>query len=141
MADQNIHLKQAEHNQKVAKKLAKDNVRDWSVTCAFYAALHYFEASFIGNSKVGHTEAKYNSLSLSMPDAIKGKSLHSFRDLLVSQSFPKVRAKFVHLRNMSEAARYLEKSNNKCGYDFISEENAKKALQDLEEIKSETKRS
>ncbi len=138
MADQNIHLKQAEHNRKIAKKLAKDKIRDWSVTSAFYSALHYIEASFISNPKVGHTEAKFNSLKLSLPEETKNKSLHAFRDLLIKQSFPKIRLSFAQLRHMSESARYIEKSNNKSGFDFITDENTKKALCDLDNIKSET---
>ena len=142
MADQNIHLQQAEHNHNIAKKLAKDKVKDWSVTCAFYSALHYFEAAFIAaDPKAGHTEVKYNDLALNMPDYLKGKSLHAFRDLLINKAFPKVRSQFAQLRYMSESARYLEKSKNKCGFDFITEETAKKALQDLNEIKSELQKN
>ena len=141
MADQSIHLQQARHNQNLAKKLAKDKVRDWSVTCAFYSTLHYFEAVFIADPKVGHTEDKYNFLRLNTPDYLKDKSLHSFRDFLVDKTFPKVRSKLAQLRYMSESVRYLEKSSNKCGFDFINERTVKKALQDLDDIKSETQGS
>lgn len=141
MANQNIHQQQAYHNHKTAKKLAKDKIRDWAITSTFYSALHYIEAAFILDPKVGHVEEKFESLKLSMPEEAKKQSLHSFRDLLVGQSFPKIRSKFAQLRHMSESARYIEKSNNKCGFDFITEENVRIALKNLEDIRSETRGS
>ena len=38
------HLKQAEHNEKLANSLSQGPYLDWAVTVYFYAALHYMTA-------------------------------------------------------------------------------------------------
>lgn len=48
MASYNMHWEQAEHNQELVNELVGQTrpirYRDWAVTIAFYAAIHYVEA-------------------------------------------------------------------------------------------------
>jgi hypothetical protein len=47
MAPYQAHLDQARHNTELAQYLAQDMVyKDWVITAAFYAAVHYVEAAF-----------------------------------------------------------------------------------------------
>jgi hypothetical protein len=47
MAAEKQHLQEARHNESLARHLAEDmTYRDWVITTAFYAALHYVEANF-----------------------------------------------------------------------------------------------
>ena len=72
-----------------------------------------------------------------IPDDLKEKSVHAFRDMLIGKAFPKIRSKFTQLRLMSQSARYLETSSGKCGFDYITSATADRALADLEYIKKE----
>ena len=135
MAKITIHQSQAVHNRKVAQELLKENVLDWTVTCAFYSALHFIDAAFMKNPKIGNVEALHSKLkrSSTLGDDAKQKTLHGFRDMLLGQKFPKIRDKFAQLRTVSENVRYL-KTGDKTGFEFVTAELAKRLLQDLETI-------
>lgn len=140
MSIASVHIDQAKHNQKAAKKLSDINFFDWAITAAFYSALHFLEAAFIKDPKLGHSEGKFNSLKINESDLVKGKSLHAFREMLISNKFPKdnIKTKFAQLRTMSEACRYIEKSGGKMGNSFISPKDVAKGLEDLGKIESAT---
>ena len=56
MADRDIHLLQAMHNEEVANMLIEKNpYHDWGITVAFYALIHYFEY-WLFNQPEKHTE-------------------------------------------------------------------------------------
>jgi len=104
MADYLIHILQAEHNEKSAKKLAfSPPFHDWGITAAFYSAIHYFE-SWLFYTKHKHTET-------SIPTDDKGKlkyTAHAWREKIVYHTLTKEGFKaFKKLRDNSEIARYL----------------------------------
>ena len=56
MADLVDHVAQAKHNFACASKFLTDTpCRDWAITAAFYAAVHFAEAGFTATD-VGHSE-------------------------------------------------------------------------------------
>lgn len=71
MANWDNHLRQAEHNERLAAQLNADlQLRhwDWLITIAFYAAVHYVEAAFFFIDEIVHTET-----------ACKDTDRHAFR--------------------------------------------------------------
>jgi hypothetical protein len=52
------HISKAERNEKIADALSKTDFLDWTVTCLFYAALHYVDAILAASviHPEGHTE-------------------------------------------------------------------------------------
>jgi hypothetical protein len=141
MAEPITHEKQAQHNEKIATKLVNSPFIDWAVTCAFYSALHYVESKLIDHPKAGHSEKKFEELKETMQEQLKIKSVHAYREFMVGQLFPNVRTQYSQLRYMREAVSYIEKSNKKCGFEFITPATAKKAIQDLKEIRDEVKKA
>ena len=101
-----MHLSQAEHNRATARHLLSPPFHDWSITAAFYAAIHYFEA-WIYDQPETHTET-------SIPADGQGQlryTAHSWREQLVQKRIPKEAFKsFRLLREASETARYLSLS-------------------------------
>jgi hypothetical protein len=89
MADYDIHLSQAKHNEEVAKKLVKEPpCHDWGITAAFYAAIHYFEC-WLFNRAEKHTET-------SIPVGEDRKFLytpHAWREKLVETNLSIERCK------------------------------------------------
>jgi hypothetical protein len=56
MADLVDHIAQAKHNFECASKFLIDTqCRDWAITAAFYAAVHFAEAGFT-TTDIGHSE-------------------------------------------------------------------------------------
>ena len=141
MADAHSHIKQGEHNRNLAVKLGDGDYRDWTVTTAFYAALNFLEAGLLKKGKGEHTETLHERMRQELGAELREKSVHALRDRLVDTYFPKIRGKLGQLRHMSEAVRYLEKTGGKQGNEFITVKTAEKALADLGEIETETKKT
>jgi len=58
MANSTDHISQAKHNTECARRFLS-GCRDWAITAAFYAAIHYVEAGLEQRSNlhsVGHTD-------------------------------------------------------------------------------------
>ena len=79
MADYLDHIRQAEHNEALAKIILDEHptYHDWSITVSFYAAIHFVEAGFAQDSKIGHSET-------SKP---RGKEPHQHREDLVKDKY------------------------------------------------------
>jgi len=146
MADYDIHFAQAEHNEKLSRKLINEPpFHDWSITAAFYAAIHYIEC-WIFNRKEKHSET---SIPVYKKGRQKGKfmySPHGWREKLVEMHSSKSTFKSLRkLREASETARYL--SLTKLGYgnwipspasDYFSPSDALKLIKnDLSVLKKE----
>lgn len=104
MADYVIHVLQAEHNEKTAKKLAfNPPCHDWGITAAFYSAIHYFE------SWLFHTKHKHTETSILIDNEGKLKyTPHAWREKIVTDEFTRRGFKaFRKLREASGIARYL----------------------------------
>ncbi len=129
------HKNQAEHNEKLAKRLIITPYIDWAITCAFYSAIHYLEAKFVSMSHIQHTETLYEKSRPEMKEQDHHISTHSFREMLVGNEFPKIRMQYNQLRTSSEMVRYLDRTNDKTGYEFFSKTVAKQLIKDLETIK------
>ena len=104
MADYDVHLSQAKHNEEVVNKLIQDPpYHDWGITAAFYAAIHYLEC-WLFNRQEKHTET-------SIPVGQDGRYLytaHAWREKIVESQLSKDAFKsFRKLRDASETARYL----------------------------------
>lgn len=104
MADRHVHLSQAEHNKKLARKLVNEPpYHDWGITASFYSAIHYFECWLYDKSEK-HTET-------SIPVGRDGKfnmSPHAWREKLIHNHLSEEAfKKFRKLRDASETARYL----------------------------------
>lgn len=98
MADYQIHLGQAEHNKKLVNRLTRRlDFKDWSITVAFYTAIHYVESGFVNIACVQHSET-------SKP---RRRSYHDWRQELVANYFPAALNSYQRLRSMSQTARYL----------------------------------
>ncbi|MBI2613980.1 MAG: hypothetical protein HYW62_04385 [Candidatus Levybacteria bacterium] len=141
MSDVKIHIEQAKHNKELALNLGKGDFRDWTIICAFYAALNFFEAGLLKKGNGDHTETLFDKLRQELGSQLREKSVHALRDRLADSNFPKLRGKLSQLRHMSEAVRYLEKTGNKCGNKFITEGNAGQAISDLSDIEDEIKKA
>lgn len=101
MASLQAHLRQAQHNEKLAQELlASMEYKDWIITITFYAAIHYVEAAFFQNAKIVHTE-------ISKPRDYKG-SYHDYRTDMILKSYSSaVWQSFRKLYEQSRIARYL----------------------------------
>ncbi len=82
------HLRQADHNEKLAATLFKTKYYDWTVTTYFYAALHYMDAilAISGAHPKGHDDR----------DSLIGTHLN----------LKKVYSEYASLKSRSRAARY-----------------------------------
>lgn len=101
MASEADHIAQAGHNEALAQELSNDlTYKDWLITVAFYAAIHYVEASLARDS-VGHSET-----ARGRPN---GMSLHAWREELVRRRGRSQQCwrSYRMLRNESTNARYL----------------------------------
>lgn len=94
------HLWQAGRNERLAKQLLGElTYKEWVVTVAFYAGLHFVEAALIQEPSIVHSET-------SIPSNYKG-GLHDWREDLVLQYFPSAYTAYRKLRTQSIVARYL----------------------------------
>lgn len=100
MADYLDHIRQAEHNEALAKIILDEHptYHDWSITVSFYAAIHFVEAGFAQDSKIGHSET-------SKP---RGKEPHQHREDLVKDKYGNECWRYYRkLRIASHNVRYL----------------------------------
>jgi hypothetical protein len=118
MPDLIAHIRQAKHNLECAERfLSNAECRDWAITAAFYAAIHFVEAGLT-----------------SYPDAeLKGSlgddSYHNRRQDLVRTKFgPECFKRYRKLREASQNVRYLadwgRKSSTGISLGYYSVENA-----------------
>jgi len=141
MSSLSTHNAQAEHNKKLSKQLSKTDFIDWSITCAFYAALHFVEAAFTRIPEILHTDDCYNRHRSTMASLDIDKSMHAFRETLIAKRFPSIRAKYHHLRVSSKAARYLLTTKDKPAFEFFEKSILKQLLKNLEMIQKTTQAS
>lgn len=135
MASKTIHVSQARHNQKLAKRLLTSEYYDWACTSAFYSALHYVEAKFFEIPEVVHSDKAYKKHKNLMKEEDINLGVHSFRVMLLGNRFPKLRTSYRQLMEVSFQVRYLE-NHDKVACDFISIETAKNLVnKDLIKIK------
>jgi hypothetical protein len=101
MASLQAHLRQAQHNEKLAQELlASMEYKDWIITITFYAAIHYVEAAFFQNAKIVHTET---AITPNYPGGYYG-----FRSDMILQYYPaEVDMSYRKLYQLSRIARYL----------------------------------
>jgi len=107
MADYQVHISQAEHNEETANMLVHNPPHhDWGITAAFYAAIHYVE-SWLFNNKNGTKKHSETSVPL-YNNGTRMYSFHTWRERLVKNNFGKNAWKsYMMLRNESNNARYL----------------------------------
>jgi hypothetical protein len=116
------HLRQAQHNEALAGDLDSPGglkYRDWLITVAFYAAVHYVEALFTTVKTIGHTETACPA----------SESRHRFRQEKVqTQLGKKPWESYRKLRIASEDVRYLYSRFGKVGTgpDYYDCEDAKR---------------
>jgi len=138
MADYIDHIRQAEHNEALGELLvANPQFRDWLITVAFYAAIHYVEADFTKDSSIQHTER-------SKP---KDVSAHVWREQLVEQRYSKDCFKsYRKLREASQDVRYLVRAIRRgqtgIAPAYYSQEDAERFFRHhLEVVKADTMQS
>ena len=135
MASKNIHLAQAEHNQKLANKLLSGEYHDWACTTAFYAALHYVEAKFYDIPEIVHGDDAFMRNKQFMKEMDINMGVHLFREVTLKGKYPLLRDYYRHLREVSFQVRYLE-NVDKAACDFIHIDIAKRLVKnDLTKIK------
>lgn len=142
MASGDIHLKQGNHNERLAKQLSSGVNRDWACTCAFYAALHYvekkiFDCNFDG---IRHTEDAIRRLNSSVTNRDPEYNSHFVRESLMHRYFKTdARSSYKHLTEWSKSARYLwNVPKGKTAFDHISSGVVSRLIeQDLVRIKQE----
>ena len=117
LSDRIAHIRQAQHNEELAKKLVEDGYqfKDWAVTAAFYAALHYFEArlhqeppfTYPGISgRIFHSESSIPTYDNS---ARYRYSNHGWREQLIRRNCDRATVTaYRELRDASQIARYHE---------------------------------
>lgn len=101
MASLQAHLRQAQHNEKLAQELlASMEYKDWIITITFYAAIHYVEAAFFQNPEIVHTEV---GITPKYPGGYYG-----YRSDMILQYYPaEVDMSYRKLYQLSRIARYL----------------------------------
>ena len=125
MADLLEHLNQAHHNERCAQYIldSQPKYRDWAITAAFYAALHYADACY------------------SLPGKADEASAHTVR---ARQLEGKCRAAFLIYRKLDDASRNVRYLRGSGSWQRVySEENVKTLLDSLvkfrQELEKETK--
>lgn len=101
MTDWITHLTQAQHNTEFAQQTLNNHpdFRDWAITAAFYAAVHYVEACFYKDKKIKHTED-------AAPKA--GLAQHTFRLETLKDNAKSVYVHYKILYTACMDVRYLE---------------------------------
>lgn len=144
MSSRAVHLRQARHNEGLAKEFVRSGYRyrDWAITAAFYAALHYFEARLhdeppfthpLVNIRIFHTEGITDA-----PDTRGNYSPHRWRhELLESNCAAATAEAYRRLRAASELARYHHRSGREMlttAHDYFSNATVDQCLDDFLEI-------
>ncbi len=133
MPDVPDHISQAIHNRQCAAKFLA-GCRDWAITAAFYAAIHYVEAGLVA------TEVEHSNISCP-PD----EALHDYRQRMVQEKFGDVCFRsYRKLRQASWSVRYLTKSMTNPGtaLSYYSQDDVKRFLEvELPTIKDEIHRA
>ena len=113
VSDRFPHIEQARHNETLAIDLVNSGYRfkDWSITAAFYAAIHYFEARLHDDPRYTHREASnridHSEDSVPITTGHRNYSPHAWRErLLRSNCDPQTWRAYRTLRVASETARY-----------------------------------
>ena len=113
MSDREPHIEQARHNEGLARELAADGYRfrDWSITAAFYAAVHYFEARLHDQPEFTHPGASvpisHTEDSVPRTNGRMRYSPHAWREeLLRANCDMQTWRAYRSLRVASETARY-----------------------------------
>jgi len=101
MASEADHVAQAGHNEALAQELGNDLIyKDWLITVAFYAAIHYVEASLARGS------GRHCDTDRLRPRRV---SIHKWReDLVRSRCTQRCWRSYRALKNESMNARYLK---------------------------------
>lgn len=116
------HLKQAQHNERLAKKLAQEPMeyKDWVITALFYATIHYVEAFWArdGWHSNDHTERD---------------------DYIKRRFYGKTAGIRLHYKSLKESCwnvRYLCKDTTRtdCAVDYYSEKDIIGFFNKLKEI-------
>ena len=144
MSSRAAHLRQARHNEGLAKEFVRSGYRyrDWAVVAAFYAALHYFEARLhdeppfthhLVGIRIFHTEDVTSD-----PDTRGIYSPHRWRhELLESNCAAATAEAYWRLRAASESARYHTRSSREIrttAHDYFSNAAVDRCLDDFLEI-------
>jgi len=126
MAEKDLHLTQARHNKKAAKHLLENNCTfpDWVVTCAFYSALHCFEAHLY-ERKNDHSESLARQSSISP---------HVFRKEFIHKNHRVIFRDWTDLFHECSIARYLV-DLSKPAYKYFSKNDAEKLIYKLDKIR------
>ncbi|MBK8030904.1 MAG: hypothetical protein IPK17_15705 [Chloroflexi bacterium] len=109
MVDKTSHIAQAHHNQDFADFVLNQTPvhRDWAITAAFYAAVHFTEACFAAVPSIQHTETA--------PD--RGKlDKHAYRQEKIRKLAPSAYKNYRKLREASQDLRYLDPTKTLSTY-------------------------
>jgi hypothetical protein len=125
-----VHFRQGEHNEGLARTLAGDaTFADWAIVAAFYAALHYIDAQLISNLGIDPERG---------PGPGHNVSVHKHRQDLVRQHYPRAFVPYRNLRLQSEQVRYLTGLSD-VSTEYFGRPQAEDAVeQDLLKVKEET---
>jgi hypothetical protein len=140
MADFQVHLSQAKHNESLANYLVDKPYYDWVITACFYSAIHYFEARLF--AMMAEVNNKHSDTSVPLDSEGKQKySIHRWREELVQNHFPQlIWRSYRKLKENSELARYLTNPScqelDKPAYSYFQPNDSKKSIESLENIKS-----
>lgn len=130
MASEEIHLKQAKHNEDLANKLSRfPPYHDWAITSAFYASVHYFEGWLYRQHTRECDRHTETSVPISAKDGKRDCSPHTWRERVVRERFKREAYNaFRELRTSSEFSRYLSFCQLNCknspASEYFSEEDA-----------------
>lgn len=139
MAGSRRHVKQAEHNGSLATKLVSVSpieYKDWAITIAFYAAIHYVEA-YLAIGGV-HSEKQVDGKTY--------KSGHDYRASNIDRILSSNAAEsFLLLYRLSRMLRYLELHGQEVesgigGSWIVDKDVALHVKSDLGSIKSDIER-
>ena len=133
MPSARVHLSQAQHNEKLGETLKQSLLyKDWLITTAFYAAVHYVEYELAKNVPPMHTEKNSDG------------DWHAWRSQQVALRLNLADyVAYTNLRHNSTLARYLcvslerpEDTQGKIAQDYFGDQDAKDLIDiDLRKIR------
>ena len=126
MVDFLEHIWQAHHNQQYATLTLTTHsaYRDWAITCAFYAALHFAEACFTTQADVRR------------PETVEP---HAFRASTISNRAKTAFKSYMRLQTACWNVRYLARGTWQERYDVADAE--KYVKDDLPRCRAELERA